>query len=123
SNDKPGDWRDIRIPRPARLMRMTVVARTIKDGLCLRTHLQTRLDSLCWINCRISPGGTNKLNHHNRAGQNNKYPAKNFRTFLHSLCSPSLYRYTRKVIPSKERAQRAPREADFFAPSIHCMSG
>lgn len=76
-DNEPGDGSDVAVPGPARLVGMTIVARSIEDRGRGRGNLQLSLDRSRFFNLRIGTRWTDKLECDENDGQGNRRPFQN----------------------------------------------
>lgn len=60
-NDEPRYRRDVRVPRPLGLVRMTVATGTVENVFDLRRHLRVSFDGLRLVDRRIRSRGPDEL--------------------------------------------------------------
>jgi len=82
-DDEPRHGNHIRVPRPRRLIRVTIDARTIEDRGHLRRHLRARENRLRFIDWRICPSGPHKLRGKKQTDQNDGSPLGNSNCGFH----------------------------------------
>src|SRR5436305_7032575 len=74
ADEKPGDWRDVAVPGPARLVGMAIIAGAIENRRDFRRQLRVRLNSLRLVNGRVGSRWPNELHRRHCCDQRDGRP-------------------------------------------------